>query len=106
MTDRELLELLVEGQKELKGKVDNLQEEVTQLNTRVGRVEKDVKDIKLTIENEIRRDISIIAENPLSLNAKLDHALLVSEENRRDLFDLRLRVSMLEIQNPRRTYYR
>lgn len=141
MTDRELLELLVEGQKELNGKVgnlesrfdsleckfdnlerrfdslegkvdnlesrfDNLEGEVSQLNMRMDRVEKDVKDIKLTIENEIRRDISIIAENHLSLNSKLDDALRIGEENKKDMFDLKLRVSIIEIQNHRRMYER
>ena len=55
-------------------------------------VRRDVKEIKLTIENDIDRKINIIAEGHLDLSRKLDDALRI--ENEKEM--LMLRVISLE----------
>lgn len=52
----------------------------------------DVKDIRLTLENETNKSINIIAEGHLDLSRKLDEALKVDNEKEM----LMLRVVRLE----------
>lgn len=48
MTDKEMLELLLEGQKEIKARLDNVEQKVT--------------DTRLHLENVTDRNIKLIAE--------------------------------------------
>ena len=61
----------------LEGRFDNLEKKVDHLDL-------DVRDIKLSIDNEINPKINIIAEGHLDLNRKLDqyisHVLKVDDE--------------------------
>lgn len=43
-------------------------------------IQRNVKSIQLTLENDINRKINIIAEGHLDLNRKLDEALKVENE--------------------------
>lgn len=58
----------------------------------IGELRREVKSIKLTLENETNRNIKLIAEGHLDINRKLDDALKV--ENEREL--LLIRVNSLE----------
>ena len=79
-------------------KVSDLDEKVTCLDTRVSEMDerftKDIRDIKITLESEVNRNIAVIAEGHLSLDRKLDEALKVNQE--REM--LLLRVNRLETE--------
>ncbi|WP_251614399.1 hypothetical protein [Senimuribacter intestinalis] len=79
-------------------KVLDLDEKVTCLNTRVSEMDerftKDIREIKITLESEVNRNIAVIAEGHLSLDRKLDEALKVNQE--REM--LLLRVNRLETE--------
>lgn len=51
-----------------------------------------MSSVEITLENEVRRNIKIIAEGHLDLSRKLSEAL--KEENEKEM--LRLRVNILE----------
>ena len=78
MTDSELLQAIFKDAQELKG--------------RMNTIENNVTDIQLTLENETNRNISLIAEGHLDLSRKLDGALKV--ENEKEM--LLIRVNRLE----------
>ena len=59
-------------------------------------LEKDVKDIKLTLENVTNKNIRIIAEAHLDLSRKLDKALMI--ENERELLSVRMNVLEDEVR--------
>ncbi|MCI9639141.1 hypothetical protein D1155_02665 [Anaerotruncus sp. 80] len=79
-------------------KVSDLDEKVTCLDTRVSEMDerftKDIREIKITLEREVNRNIAVIAEGHLSLDRKLDEALKVNQE--REM--LLLRVNRLETE--------
>lgn len=79
-------------------KVSDLDEKVTCLDTRVSEMDerftKDIREIKITLESEVNRNIAVIAEGHLSLDRKLDEALKVNQE--REM--LPLRVNRLETE--------
>ena len=79
-------------------KVSDLDEKVTCLDTRVSEMDerftKDIREIKITLESEVNRNIAVIAEGHLSLDRKLDEALKVHQE--REM--LLLRVNRLETE--------
>lgn len=78
MTDTELLQAIYKDTQELKG--------------RMTRIEDNVTDIQLTLENETNKNIALIAEGHLDLSRKLDDALKV--ENEKEM--LLIRVNRLE----------
>jgi len=59
---------------------------------RLAPIERDIKDIQLTLENETNKNIALIAEGHLDLSRKLDDALKV--ENEKEM--LLIRVNRLE----------
>ncbi len=73
-------------------KVEKLDQRVEKLDQRVEKIDKRVKSVELSMENELTRNIKIIAEGHLNLNRKLDEALKV--ENEKEL--LLIRVNILE----------
>ena len=79
-------------------KVSDLDEKVTCLDTRVSEMDerftKDIREIKITLESEVNRNIAVIAEGHLSLDRKLDEALKVNQE----IEMLLLRVNRLETE--------
>ena len=67
-------------------------EMIEDIYEKIHEVEKEVKSIQLTLENETNRNIKLIAEGHLDLVRKLDDAVKVSEQ--KEL--LLIRVSTLE----------
>ncbi len=69
---------------ELKTDVSELKMDMVEVKSDIKRVEKkfdaEINSIKLTLENEIRHNISIIAEGHLDLVRKLDEAIKVNQE--------------------------
>ncbi len=58
------------------------------METRVIELEVDVRSIKICIEDELRFDIGIVAENHLNLNRKLNEVIELKTE--RDRTDIRI----------------
>lgn len=76
----------------LKADVSELKADVLSLKEGVVSLDRRVTSLELTIENEIRKNIRIIAEGHLELVRKLDEALKTEQENEM----MRLRVTVLE----------
>lgn len=80
MTDNELLQAIYNDTQELKQKVSNIEDDVT--------------NIKLTLENEIRINIQRVAEGHLDLSRNLHDAMKPSSE----VEMLAIKVRMLETE--------
>ena len=61
-------------------KVEALDRRVDNLDKKVIRIENDVRDIKLTIENEIRVNIQRVAEGHLDLSRRLNECIELSND--------------------------
>lgn len=111
MTDSEKLDFLVEAVARQDKKMDalekNLKEEIqevrselkeeiqevrSELKEDIQKVQDDVTSVKLIMENDLRRNISIVAENHLDLYQKLSEYQKVAAEQ----FHLSMRVNTLE----------
>ena len=64
MTDSEKLSFLVEAVTKQDKKMDALEKS---LKEEIQKVQDDVASVKLIMENELRKNISIVAENHLDL---------------------------------------
>lgn len=73
-------------------KIQDMDIEMKRMNGVLERHDTDIRDIKLTLENVINRNISIIAENHIELNRKLDESLRMREEDEK----LYLRMNIVE----------
>ena len=73
-------------------RLDKMDERFDRVETRLDHLETDVKDIKLTIENEVRVNIRRIAEGHLDLARNLQKAIKPSNE----VEMLSIQVRMLE----------
>ena len=76
-TDRELLELLLKNQEELKQSQEELKQGQEELK-------QDVRVIKLTLENDIRRSINLLLELQLSHSErfqKMEKSIQTLEDN-------------------------
>ena len=85
----ELKEEIQGVRSELKEKIQGVQSE---LKEEIQKVQDDVAGVKLIMENELRKNISIIAENHLDLYEKLSEYKKVTDEQ----FLLSMRVNTLE----------
>jgi len=92
MTDSEKMDLLLEKFTGMDDKVTSIDARVTNIDTRVAGIEKDTRDIKLIIENEIRVNIQRVAEGHLDLSRNLHDAMKPSNE----IEMLAIKVRMLE----------
>lgn len=86
MTDREILEMLLEGQKEIKVSLD--------------RMEKKVTAIEMTIENEIQPNIMRVAEGHIDLyrNLKDVKGTLEMIDGKIEMYDLNIKHHESEIK--------
>lgn len=57
----------------LEGKLDNLEGRFDNLERKVDHLDLEIRNIKFSIDNEIKPQISIVAEGHLNLNRKLDY---------------------------------
>ena len=65
---------------------------ITKLYDEMKEIKSEVKDIQMTLENEVSKNIRIVAEGHINLDRKLDEALKVEKE--KEL--LLIRVTSLE----------
>lgn len=90
MLDNKDLAMIAELMKDtFSGITDEIHKSSTSLDNKI-------TSIQMTIENEIRRNIDIIAENHIGLNKKLDEVLSRDEE--RELMKIKLNVLENEIR--------
>ena len=69
-------------------RLDGMDKRLDGVDMRLDSLEHTTKNIMLTIENEIRPNIQIIAEAHMDLNRKLDEAL--KTENEKEIMKIRL----------------
>lgn len=86
--------MIIDLLKSIDNRMGFIEEKMDSIEKRMDSVETDIRDIKLTMENEINTSIRIIAEGHLDLSRKLDEALRVNQEKE----FLLLRVTKLENQ--------
>lgn len=67
-------------------------EKLDKMDERLDKLDLDVRDIKLTLENETNKNIMLVAEGHLDLSRKLDEALKVKNEKEM----IAIRVNILE----------
>ena len=77
---------------DMKADMQDMKADIRGLKITTADLERKVTDIQLTIENEIRPNIRIIAENHLDLSRKLEKALELESERAMTL----IRVTRLE----------
>ena len=78
-TDKKLVEI---GKKltEVDKKLTETDKKITETDKKLDKLENDVTDIKLTLENEIRTSIVRVAEGHLDLSRKLSEATRIDDE--------------------------
>lgn len=90
MTDSEKLDFLIAKSLE----TDKKFEEINQKLEKLDKMEKDITEIKLTLENEIRTNIKRVAEGHLDLARQFEKT--VKLDNEKEM--LAIRVSILETE--------
>lgn len=74
------------------GRIGNLETQMTGVNNRLERLEDEVSSISVIMENEIRRNIEIVAEGHMDLVRKMNEVLSKTET----IEQLSVRVGVLE----------
>jgi predicted nucleic acid-binding protein len=93
MTDSEKFDLIFE-------KLDALNEKCEGLNDKFDKLENDVTDIKMALENEIRVNVQKVAEAHYNLSRKLHEAMKHSIEAEMLAIKVRmLETDMMEIKS-------
>ena len=69
-------------------RLDGMDKRLDGMEKRLDKLEHATRDIQLTIENEIRPNIQVIAEGHADINRKLDEALKV--ENEKEIMKIHL----------------
>ncbi len=92
MTDGEKLDRILSEMQGMKSEMQGMKSEMQGLTQRTANIETDVRDIKLTLENEIRVNIQRVAEGHLDLSRNLHEAMRPSNE----VEMLAIKVRMLE----------
>ena len=77
---------------EIKENISEMREDIHDLQGRMDRQENEIRYIKTFQENNLERNIKIIAEGHMNLNRKLNEALKITEDDEM----LHLRVNVLE----------
>lgn len=103
MTDSKKLDLLLEQfevmhgtMDKIQGTMDKMQEEITDNKSAIKSLQRDVTDIRLTLENETNKNIMRVAEEHLDLSRKLDEALKI--DNEKEMMAIRLTIQENELR--------
>ena len=81
MTDSEKLDLLLEKFEVMQGTIDKMQGEIVDNKKVLEGLQRDITDIRQTLENETNKNIVYIAEENLNLYHKLDRSIKSRGEN-------------------------
>lgn len=102
MNTEQMLEVILQKINSMDARMGTIETRMESIETRMDSMEdrvkllealpQQVKEIQLTLESEVCREISIIAEAHLGLSRKLDEALAFQKEKERIL----LRITSLE----------
>lgn len=109
MNTEQMLEVILQKINSMDARMEKVETKIDSMDARMGTIEtrmdsmedrvkllealpQQVKEIQLTLESEVCREISIIAEAHLGLSRKLDEALAFQKEKERIL----LRITSLE----------
>ena len=65
----------------VKNRLENVENELEVVKNRLKKIETDISNIQSTIENELRPNITIIAEGHWMLNRKLDEVFKMRDEH-------------------------
>lgn len=71
MTTEEMLLQLIEGQKQTNERIDKIDNRLNKIDERLDKLEKDVRIIKLTLENDISPSIKMLSEFQLENSKRL-----------------------------------
>ena len=77
-------------------RLDKVESRLGKVESRLDKVESDIKDIKMTIENEIKPAISIIAEGHLNLDRKLENIIKMNENRLSEHEIMKLKINHLD----------
>ncbi|MBR1451277.1 MAG: hypothetical protein IJ591_06115 [Lachnospiraceae bacterium] len=80
----------------VESRLDKVESRLDKVESRLGKVESDIKDIKMTIENEIKPAISIIAEGHLNLDRKLENIIKMNENRLSEHEIMKLKINHLD----------
>lgn len=81
MTDGEKLDLLLEKMGEMNTRLDSMDARLDSMDIRMDSTENNVKDIKMTLENETNKRIQLLAENHCNLIDKLNSSIKAADKN-------------------------
>lgn len=80
---------------DIDGLNSKMQNGFDEVHSEIKIMKSDIKDVKMTLENETNKNIRIIAEGHRDLNNKLDNALKI--ENEKELLLIRLTILENEV---------
>ena len=62
-------------------RMDTMDKHFAEIDMRLDGIDIQIKKLNITLENELRRNISVVAEAHLDLSRKFDEALKIEKEN-------------------------
>lgn len=80
MSEREMLQLLLEKMGTMESKMDTMESKMDAMQSDITEIKGDVRNLQLTVENELRPNIQRIAEGHLDLARNLKQAQIPSQE--------------------------
>ncbi len=102
MNTEQMLEVILQKINTMDARMENVENKIDSMDARIDSIDarvklleplsQQVKEIQLTLENEISKKINIIAEGHLDLSRKLDEAM--GFQKREEM--IRLRITSLE----------
>lgn len=76
----------------MESKMDKMDARMNKMESKLDKLDYDVRDVRLTLENETNKNIMRVAEGHLDLSRKLDEALKIDNEKEM----IAIRVTILE----------
>lgn len=80
----------------MESKMDKMDARMNKMESKLDKLDYDVRDVKLTLENETNRNIMRVAEGHLDLSRKLDEALKI--DNEKEMITIRLTILENELR--------
>ena len=74
----------------LDGRVGGLEDKVDKLEDRLEKIDDRLTSLQITVENDIRNSIQLIAEGHITLERKLDEALRENRNSEKEMVNIRL----------------
>ena len=77
-------------------RLDRMDARLDKMDARLDKMESDIRDIKITIENDIRPAITIIAEGHENLDRKLNEAVKLNNDRLSEHEIMKLKINHIE----------